>query len=74
VERNALLVPKEAVLDLHHRYEEQILRKYYRARHELERMQRLRQGDEVPPQHFRGQFRVGLDVILVLLGSSKVLR
>jgi hypothetical protein len=52
-QRNALGVPQEAVLDRLMRYENQLLRNIYRAEHELERMQRLRRGEEVPPPSAR---------------------
>jgi hypothetical protein len=51
--RNALLVPQEAVLNRLMRYENNLLQNMYRAQHELERMQRLRRGDEVPPPSAR---------------------
>jgi hypothetical protein len=49
----AAQVPQEAVLDRLMRYENQLLRNIYRAEHELERMQRLRLGEKVPPPSAR---------------------
>jgi hypothetical protein len=46
---NALQIPHEAELNHLTRYENQLLRNIYRAEHELERMQRLRRGEKVPP-------------------------
>lgn len=51
--RNALQVPQEAVLNRFMRYENHLLQNMYRAQHELERMQRLRRGDVVPPPSAR---------------------
>lgn len=50
---DAVLVPQEAVLNRLTRYENHLLRNLYRAEHELERMQRLRFGDEVAPPSAR---------------------
>ncbi len=50
---NAFLVPQDAVLDRFNRYEDHLMRIYYPALHELERMQRLRLGDKVPPPSAR---------------------
>jgi|SRR5579872_1720107 len=46
---DALLVPQTAVLDRLLRYETHILRNIDRDENALERMQRLRQGEKVPP-------------------------
>ena len=48
-ERDALLVPKDAALDRFMRYDNHLLRKRSNAELALERMQRLRRGEEVPP-------------------------
>ena len=48
-EYRAAQVPQEAVLDRHARYEKQLLNNLYRAEYALERMQRLRRGEKVPP-------------------------
>jgi hypothetical protein len=46
---DALLVPQTAVLDRLLRYETHILRNIDRDENALERMQRLRRGEKVPP-------------------------
>lgn len=48
-QRDALLVPQTAVLDRLLRYETHILRNIDRDENALERMQRLRRGEKVPP-------------------------
>lgn len=48
-ERNALLVPQEAELNRLMRYEKHLSGLYDRDELALERMQRLRRGEEVPP-------------------------
>jgi hypothetical protein len=52
-ERNALLVPQEADLARLIRYEDHIVRKSDRDELALERMQRFRRGEEVPPPSAR---------------------
>ncbi len=51
--RNSLHVPQEAVLNRLMRYENHLMNNMYRAQHNLERMQRLRRGEEVPPPAVR---------------------
>jgi hypothetical protein len=51
--KNALELPQEAVLNRLTRYENHLLLNMYRAEHQLERMQRLRRGEEVPPPAVR---------------------
>jgi hypothetical protein len=46
-------VPQEGTLDRLTRYETHVLRILYRAELALERMQRLRRGDKVPPPSAR---------------------
>ena len=48
-QRNALLVPQEAELDRLMRYDKHISSQYDRDELALERMQRLRRGEKVPP-------------------------
>jgi hypothetical protein len=48
-QRNALLVPQEAELDRLMRYDKHISSQYDRDELALERMQRLRRGEDVPP-------------------------
>jgi hypothetical protein len=48
-QRNALLVPHEAELDRLMRYEKHLSSQYDRDELALERMQRLRRGEDVPP-------------------------
>ena len=48
-QRNALLVPQEADLDRLMRYEKHLSGQYDRDELALERMQRLRRGEKVPP-------------------------
>jgi len=50
---DALLVPGEATLNRLMQYEAHLLRNIYRAEHALERAQRLRLGDDVPPPSAR---------------------
>ena len=52
--RNALRVPQEAVLNRFTRYENHCVNKMTEAENKLERMQRLRRGDEVFPPSARG--------------------
>jgi hypothetical protein len=52
--KNALHVPQEAVLDRFTRYENHCVSKMTEAENKLERMQRLRRGDEVFPPSARG--------------------
>jgi len=47
--KNTFQVPQEAVLNRQTRYENHLMRNVYRALHELERLQRIRFGDEVLP-------------------------
>jgi len=48
--RQLLAVPSEAVANRLLRYESAIERQFYRALHELERLQRMRAGEPVPPR------------------------
>jgi hypothetical protein len=48
-QRNALLVPQEAELDRLMRYDKHLSSQYDRDELALERMQRLRRGEDVPP-------------------------
>ena len=48
-QRNALLIPQVAVLDRLLRYESHLLRNIERDENALERMQRLRRSEKVPP-------------------------
>ena len=48
-QRNALLVPQEADLNRFMRYEDHLSRHHDRDELALQRMQRLRQGERVPP-------------------------
>ncbi|MGA7380542.1 MAG: hypothetical protein WBX03_06795 [Terriglobales bacterium] len=52
--KNALHVPQEAVLNRFTRYEKHCVDKMTEAENKLERMQRLRRGDEVFPPSARG--------------------
>jgi hypothetical protein len=51
--RNALQVPQDAVLDRLMRYENHLDKKMMNALQHLERLQRLRRGEEVPPPSAR---------------------
>jgi hypothetical protein len=50
----ALRVLPEAGVNRFSRYENHLTRKMLKLSHELERMQKLRRGDKVPPQSARG--------------------
>jgi hypothetical protein len=49
VRRDASLLPGQKIVDKLLRYEARLERQMYRAMHELERLQRLRRGEVVPP-------------------------
>jgi hypothetical protein len=49
VYRDASLLPAQPVVDKILRYETSLERQLYRAMNQLERLQRLRNGERVPP-------------------------